>query len=223
MTEEQLRQQELLKKLKAVGTDLWGREPGTTQKTEPAPEPEAENKTCSPEKALISNLWKSADETVDWTDALAYLHSPDGLIGEKLWDFYHTRAEKVLAGDVETYGEVLRTVNPLGDLTPFAAGMKIRIPDADCLEAVFECHEGCYREEPALYLAALSLRIARDLLAVLPVCKVRVKGTCREKSVLEVTYTREQMRHRQFAFLDPVDFCTSCGGQMTKGDAAGEN
>ena len=90
-------------------------------------------------QATLENLWITADETVDWTEALLSETSRDGLTGPKLWSFYHRMAPKVLAGDTGAYAEVLTTINPLGDLTEYVAGMILRTPGPDRLECVFDC------------------------------------------------------------------------------------
>ena len=63
------------------------------------------------------------------------------------------------------------------------------------------------------YLSALGLRIARDLLACLPVSEVKVIGEHEGKTVYDVTFNRDQLLHRNFAFVDPVALSEECGAQ----------
>ena len=105
-------QLDLLKKLAAIGSDLWGGMPSAAYQKEETPDKPAREKQEQPElkekkenhiENTIRNLWKTADETVDWTDALAHSMPTDGLTGKRLWGFYHKMAEKVLSGDLNAY------------------------------------------------------------------------------------------------------------------------
>lgn len=151
---------------------------------------------------------------MDWTDALAHDTPTDGLTGRRLWSFYHKMAEKVLSGDLEAYAEVLKTSNPLGELTDYADSINMRAPSADCLESTFVCKDELMKDDRKLYLAGMGLRIARDLLACLPAKEVRVTAEKDGKTVFSATYPRQQLLHRNFAFIDPVRFAEECGAEF---------
>ncbi len=215
-------QQELLKRMKGIASDLWqgsgtGAVPGNSGKAE-APAPARPQNKPAPKAAAaegkkdIRGLWKSADATVDWTDALLHDRPSDGLTSTKLWDLYHRMARKVLDGDLDAYAEVLTTTNPLGELTDYVNGMVIRTPDPDRLECRFECRKDYMDKEPELYLSGLSLRIARDLLAALPVSEIYVEGNQEGKRRIGVTYTREALQKKNPVFLNPTEFAKECGG-----------
>ncbi|MDO5435992.1 MAG: hypothetical protein Q4G19_06445 [Clostridia bacterium] len=200
---------EVVKMLRSIGSDLWG---GLTengaQTAKPAERPAAEPEKRVQKAALpeIERIWETADETIDWTDALVYDNAPDGLTGSRQWAFFKKYASAVLSGDLKAYAAVLTAVNPLGDLTVFTGDMKIRTPGAERLEAVFEVNEAYMKKNADRYMAGLSLRIARDLFAVLPVSEVGVEA-CRNGEVLfSAGYTRDQMRKRSFVCTDPASF-----------------
>ena len=209
-------QTEFLKRMRAIASDLWsGREPMDPNAQDPAPAAPAPKKQDAPQKPqplTIDNLWKAADETVDWTDALAHETPTDGLTSQNLWSFYHRHAEKVLEGDLNIYAEILRISNPLGELMAFTEGITIRAPEADRLECFFTCKDAYMKKDGKKYLSAMGVRIARDLLACLPVSRVTVQAkTQAGNTVLRVTYDREKLLHKNFAFVDPVAFTESCG------------
>jgi len=58
----------------------------------------------------------------------------------------------------------------------------------------------------------MALRIARDFFAALPVLTVEVTAVQDETTLLTVTFTRALMNKVRFAFIDPVEFVTECGG-----------
>ena len=213
-----MEENELMKRMKAIASDLWGSvaQDGEEEADEPG-EQEEETKEAGARaadtrrKPVIHSLWKTADETIDWTDALAHSTPTDGLTGTRMWAFYHKHAEKVLAGDLDAYTEVLQKANPLGELTEYAEGITIQAVSPDKLESRFICKKELLEENRKLYLAAMALRIARDLLACLPVEAVTVTGESEGETVFTVTYTRQQLLHRNFVFVDPVALAEECG------------
>ncbi len=201
---------ELLKRMRAITTDLWGAAPDVAAEPKTGAGKPARAAVKQPEIG-IGNLWMTADESIDWTDALAHEYPSDGLTSMRLWSFYHKQAEAVLSGDTKAYAEVLKKANPLGELTAFAEGISMRAPDADRVEGQFNCRTEYLDSYGKKYLSAMGIRIARDLLACLPVSEVGVKAMQDGKTVMEATYRREQMLHRNFSFLDPVQLTEECG------------
>ena len=207
-------QNEFMKRMKAIASDLWGGIAPAEEMPEPAvqeapsvPEPEKQR------NGLLS-IWKTADETIDWTDALAHSTPTDGLTGLRMWLFYHKHAQKVLAGDLNAYTEVLQKANPLGELTEYAENITMRAPSPDRLESTFVCIKELLEKNRKLYLSAMALRIARDLLACLPVEEVTVTGEDDGKTVFTATYPRQKLLHRNFAFIDPVALAKECGAEF---------
>lgn len=223
-------QEELMRRLKAIGADLWGgmTTPGAPEDPTPAatetaaPPAKKENEGSGKEaqedrekEPGLDRLWIVADETVDWTDALLWDTPRDGLTGQKKWTFLHRMARRVLAGEKEAYAEVLTTLNPLGDLTRYVSGMILKTPGADRLECVFECQQELLEEKGRAYLCALSLRIARDLLAVLPVSEVGVTGNLEGTEKIRITFRRDQLLKRKMAFVNPEELALECGGSIS--------
>ena len=201
---------ELLKRLRAIGSDLWREAPDVSAEPKPQPEKPARVVVKRPNIG-IDNLWMTADETIDWTDALGHEYPTDGLTNIRLWNYYHKQAEAVLSGDTKAYAEVLRKSNPLGELTTFAEGISMRAPDAGRVEGHFNCRAEYMEKNAKKYLSAMGVRIARDLLACLPVDEVGVTAVQAGTTVMEVTYRREALLHRNFSFLDPVKLTEECG------------
>ena len=210
-------QNEFMKRMKAIASDLWGSVSSVTEEVPeaapaeaPKPAPKAESKP----RTDILSLWKVADETIDWTDALAHETPTDGLTGLRMWSFYHKHAEKILAGDLNAYTEVLQKSNPLGELTEYAENITMQAHSAERLESSFTCRKELMEQNRKLYLCAMGLRIARDLMACLPVEEVTVTGEYEGKTIFTVTYTRQQLLHRNFAFTDPLALAEECGAEF---------
>lgn len=208
----------LLKNLGNIVDDLWGDAQGAAAPeapaADPAEAPENRPEAYQPSFPPFEQLWTTADDAVDWTDALAHDRPTDGLTSPRLWDFFHRHAAQVLAGDAGAYVEVLRTANPLGDLSPYADAFDVEAVSADRLRVSFlprAVYMTAGEAEVRRYLCAVSLRAARDLMALLPVREVEVAATWQHKSALSVVFSRSELQKVRFSFIDPVVFVTGCG------------
>lgn len=200
---------ELLAGMADIVDDLWGETPSSAA---PRPRPAA---APQPEFPPFTQLWKIADETVDWTDALSRETPPDGLTDPAAWALYHRYAHEVLRGDTGAYLAVIEAMQPLGDLGAYAASFDIAAPSAEVLTASFQALP-LYLDKPESearrYMAGMAVRVARDLFALLPVTRVDVTVLRGEKPLLTVDFDKSEMLKVRFAFIDPVDFALACGG-----------
>lgn len=180
-----------------------------------APAPQAvPAKPAEPAFPPFEDFWRTADETVEWTDALAHAHPVDGLTSEHLWSFFHEHAEAVLNGELPAYLEVLKAANPLGDLKPYARTFNVRAVNADNLIVTFEALPAYLGKDPAevrRYLSGIALRCARDLMALLPVTEVQVQARADGKVLLTVPFLRDELQKVRFSFVDPEQFAVQCG------------
>lgn len=221
----------LLDGLADIVGDLYGqnaaanaRLAGELQADSPIPMPaeviEAMPQTAAPVYAArpalppFRELWKTADEPIDWTEALASPTPTDGLTAPEKWTQYHAQAPAVLRGDTEAYLAVLKAANPMADLMPYVASLDVCPQSADRLHAAFAVRADLMEEEPRRYLSGMALRIARDLFAVLPVTCVTVAAQQEEATLLDVSFERTELNKVRFAFIDPVEFVTACGGEF---------
>lgn len=170
--------------------------------------------TYADEKSLpFTELWKVADEPIDWTEVLSSPIPTDGLVSAEKWAIYRQYADKVLSGDTATYLDVLKAVDPMGDLAPYTSSLSVATRDADVMLATFAVRDDLLDSDGEHYLCGLSLRIARDLFATLPVTHVIVTATQKEQTIRRVDFPRSAMQNARFQFVDPVAFV----GQLEEG------
>ena len=204
-----------LRALSDIVSDLWGAPAAPAAASAPTPAASAPVKTYQSTFPPFEQLWKTADETVDWTDALASACPTDGLTSPRLWSFFHEHAAAVLKGDLNAYVEVLHAANPLGDLAPYAASFDVEAESADRLRVTFEAasaYLGAEEKEVRRYLSGVALRAARDLMALLPVRAVLAEGASQGKTLLSVEFDRDELQKVRFSFIDPETFAVACGG-----------
>ena len=170
--------------------------------------------TVKPALPPFVQLWKTADEPIDWTEALASPTPTDGLTDPDKWTLYHQQAASVLHGDTVAYLTVLKAANPMADLMPYVGSLDVSPRSADHLRAVFSVRPDLMDEEAPRYLCGMALRIARDLFAVLPVTQVTVEAHQGDVLPLTVDFERRELNKVRFSFIDPVEFVEACGGKF---------
>ncbi len=210
----------LLDGLSDVVGDLWGAvEPAKAPDTTPIPKitPVPEKSpvyAAKPNLPPFIELWKVADDPIDWTEALASPTPTDGLTPPDRWALYHRHAEAVLRGDTSAYVAVMQATNPMADLMPYVTALDVNTAGPETLRASFAVRPDLLASRQAEYLAGMALRIARDLFAVLPVVNVDVTARQGEGKLLTVSFQRSELYKVRFSFIDPVGFVKESGGQF---------
>lgn len=75
--------------------------------------------TYADEKSLpFTELWKVADEPIDWTEVVSSPIPTDGLVSAEKWALYRQYADKVLSGDTAAYLGVLKPLTRWATLHP---------------------------------------------------------------------------------------------------------
>ena len=194
----------LLKGMSDIVGDLYGEKLVKSAVLKAADSPEPAQQPALPP---FSQLWKTADETIDWTDILVSPTPTDGLTPPDKWALYHRHAQAVLQGDLAAYLAVLQAENPMADLMPFVSALDVATVDADTLRATFAPRYDLQGDE---YLCGMAVRIARDLFAALPILTVEVAAQQANEVLLTASFTRAQMNKVRFAFIDPVEFVRNC-------------
>lgn len=159
-------------------------------------------------------------------------------------------AKRVLAGEAKAYGEALRELSAFGELSTLGSSIAFRVHDPKLIEcelnvngrdaipadvksltaagkvAVKLMPKARFHEMYQDYVCGCALRVAREVLALLPVDMVIVTvnvtalqsstGKEAETPVLSVAMPRQILERLDFARLDPSD---SMENFMHRGDA----
>ncbi|HWK23948.1 MAG TPA: DUF4236 domain-containing protein [Ureibacillus sp.] len=155
------------------------------------------------------------------------------------WQNLKRLSERVLAGDLDTFMEVIKEMDPLGDLSEFGSGFEIGCNDASTLFVTFDVHSQTiipknektitqagnlsvkkltktkYFDLQQDYVASCTIRIARDMFALLPVNTVFVHaydeqlntetGHNERFCILSVKFDRATIQSLNFDLIDPSD------------------
>ena len=165
----------------------------------------------------LYSIHKYADDTIDWNEVLALPTPPDPSYNEEMWSYYHSVAPAILDGDIDAYLSVIYEVNPLDDLLDYGSGFVFGTDDASKMEIEFTINEDAladlknsvrrsqYHEILQDFVCSTSIRIARDIFALLPVESAIVHAELSDSTVLSVSFDRATMSKIRFGMIDPSD------------------
>ena len=147
----------------------------------------------------IQELYKDCDDAVDWTEILVSISADDLYMNKELWDFYKSVADKILSGDIATYLHVIEVIRPLDDLMLYGGDFEFDTDDETVMEIEFDVMpedvlgENCSEDLLQEYVSACVIRVARDIMALLPVQTVKVNAVLDNRTLLAVDFDKATM------------------------------
>ena len=154
---------------------------------------------------LMRAIHKQADEPIDWEEVLSRpepassgLSSlrPETKKEHEEWQELHDAAEKVLAGDIDTYLALIDELRPFDDILEYGSNFEVGTDDPSYLEVEFhvksdevvpdrelilddkgqlkekDLSKTAYYDMLQDYVCSCMLRVARDSFALLPIQRV---------------------------------------------------
>lgn len=183
----------------------------TTTKAEPVsvvttePEKKSEEITYDTIKAIFENC----DVAIDWVDVLSHKTPTSDVVIPETWGYLHKKAVAVFDGDIDTYLEIISTVNPYDDLLDYAENFEFGTEDPTMIEVEFSIIEDITNKLKKNvfedYYCAIAVRVARDTFALLPVEKTIVHVMHKEKEILDASFDREKIHELNIVGLDASD------------------
>lgn len=111
------------------------------------------------------------------------------------WEYLHKKAVDVFDGNIETFLEIISTVNPYDDLLDYAENFEFGTDDASMMEiefSVIDANVGNLSKSAFEdYYSAIAIRVARDTFALLPVDKAVIHVLYKTKELLTATFGRD--------------------------------
>ena len=146
------------------------------------------------------------------------LHTtPDETYNQQMWSYYHSVSSKILAGDIDTYLQLIYEVNPLDDLLMYGSNYEFGTDDAKKIEVEFNVNVNALAEAKRSmsnseynlllqdYVCSVCIRIARDMFALLPIRNTIVHSVLDGKTILSVDFDRQSLSKVKFGYIDPSD------------------
>lgn len=186
----------------------------------------------------IKSIHKSVDDSVDWTEVLCNPNPPDETYNREMWRYYHSVAESVLNGDIDTYLQVIYEVNPLDDLLEYGTGFEFGTDNSKSMDVEFVVNDRAlrrarhtmgrteYHDVLQDFVCSTAIRIARDIFSLLPVKFCTVHAVLNQNTILSVQFDRPTLTKIRFNFADPSDvvnqFCNRMDFDLNSGFGAVE-
>lgn len=154
--------------------------------------------------ADVREIYLNCDATVDWTEILVSSSAEELFMDDEVWLFCKDVANKVLSGDIDTYLQVIEQMRPLDDLLVYGGDFEFGTDNPAVIEVEFrvmpedvlgrEYSKELFNE----YISACSIRVARDIMALLPVGEVIVAVVLNNKEILNVKFDKGKMSNINF-------------------------
>lgn len=160
----------------------------------------------------IRNLYLKSDEPVDWTELLVSTTADDVFMEQDKWIFLKGISHRILSGDIDAYLETIEKMRPVEDLLDYGSQFEFGTDSPKSMEVEFQINQHndmisdvtnseLYNE----YVAACTIRVARDLFALLPVRYVIVHAQSGEKSVLEAKFDKNILQTIDFEHSEAIE------------------
>lgn len=158
----------------------------------------------------VMAIYRESIQTIDWRHIL--ISSP----GE-YHEYYKSRAEKILNGDIDAYFEILSDLNPFDKLMQYGSDFECGTDDPRMLVVHFTVNSyqvlseaislpvEQYNDLLQDYVCGCSIRIARDIFALLPLRSVLINAIDNGKDILSVKFKKRSFEALNFAQIDASD------------------
>lgn len=174
----------------------------------------------------LKSIYSVSDSPVDWNKIVDSPTPPDDSYDARVWAYFYSIAPKVLGGDIDTYLKLIYEVNPLDDLLDYGDNFEFGTDNPDVIEVEFVINEGALaqakssldqREYNSLlqdFVCGMSLRIARDMFALLPVTNTVVHTVLDGDTIFSVDFNRTTMAKLSFGYIDASNTATKFRNNM---------
>lgn len=152
----------------------------------------------------IKRPYMYSDAPVDWTELISGTSADELFMNLDTHRYCMQMASRILSGDVDAYLEVIERMRPVDDLALYSGDFEFGTDSPTYIEVEF-----CAYPERVLqngssdilleeFISAVAVRVARDLMALLPVSKVLTHIEIDGNTVLSVKFARGELELKNF-------------------------
>ena len=187
--------------------------------------PESNAYSAQIDENTLRSIHGASDVKIDW-QKIASQEAPLEGYSDEAWAYLREAAPKILTGDIDAYLQVIADIDPLDDLLDYGSGFEFGTDDPDRIEVEFVINSGALenarmtmkpQECNALlqdFVCSVSLRIARDMFALLPVSHTVVHAVLEDATVFSVDYDAAMFSKINFAYIDASNTATKFRNNM---------
>lgn len=146
----------------------------------------------------IKNIYVTNDDEIEWTEIVSGADADELLMDADLWKYCHGVAHKIVSGDIDTYLDVIEELRPIDDLLYYGSDFEFGTDKSSYMEVEFKAKPEVLpngMNDPLFeeFICAVCIRIAKDLMATLPVSKVIVHATVGERTILSTLFEKNKL------------------------------
>lgn len=159
----------------------------------------------------IKRIYLYEDAPIDWTELIAGATADDLLIDHTVHAYCAQMAPRVLSGDVDAYLEVIERMRPVDDLALYSGDFEFGTDSPTYIEVEFCAYpERVFQNGSSdtlleEFISAVAVRVARDLMALLPVSKVLTHIEIDGNTILSVNFARGELNSKNFRSKSATD------------------
>lgn len=157
----------------------------------------------------IKAIFENCDVAIDWVDVISHKVPISDEVVLETWEYLHKKAVDVFDGNIDTFLEIINTVNPYDDLLDYAENFEFGTDDSSVMEVEFSIIDSntdkLKKSVFEDYYSVIAIRVARDTFALLPVEQTIVHVLHKGKEILNVTFERQKIHKLDVVGLDASD------------------
>lgn len=158
---------------------------------------------------IINEIFENCDVAVNWVDVLSHKTPTSDEVVSETWEYLHKKAVAVFDGNIDTFLEIISTVNPYDDLLDYAENFEFGTDDSSVMEVEFSIIDSntdkLKKSVFEDYYSAIAIRVARDTFALLPVEQTIVHVLHKGKEILNASFEREKIHELNVDGFDASD------------------
>lgn len=148
-------------------------------------------------KDALFEIYAFCDPQILWNDILLGNTAEDLGMDYDTWRYCKSVSSQIVAGDIDTFLQVIEHLAPVDDLLLYGSDFGFGTDNSEYLETEFviypeELLENGKKDDLLLeYAESVSLRVARDIMAMLPIERIIINVICDSRDLLSCIFERQ--------------------------------
>ena len=174
----------------------------------------------------LKSIHNASDERINWKKISESISPEETGYSEETWEYLHEAAPDILKGDIDAYLQVIYDVNPLDDLLAYGSNFEFGTDNPSKIEVEFVINDAAlqaasqklserdYNNLLQDFVCSMTIRIARDMFALLPVKDAIVHVVLADETIFSVDYDEASLSKINFSYIDPSNTATKFRNNM---------
>lgn len=153
----------------------------------------------------LYEIYGRTDPEILWNDILLGNSAEDLQMDFDTWSYCREIADRIVKGDIDTYLEAISELAPIDDLLWYGSDFEFGTDNPNYIEIEFIVYPNELLENGEKdnllpeYIEAVSMRVARDMLALLPVNRVVIHVTNNSRDLFSGIFERKVLNSLDYS------------------------